>query len=100
MPHSRKGIDLFDKIGQARPGLKLDLGQGSQAQGRACLARRGRKVSCSCTRLVEGGVFGTPPLVVDAPSSLAALISAFAGRQRPCAWLSRWRRLNRFVHRP
>ncbi|MGH8537255.1 MAG: hypothetical protein ACREXM_12530 [Gammaproteobacteria bacterium] len=74
-------------------------------------------------QLIEDGVFGTPPLVVDAPSILRALIPAFAGRQvsilrapsragfalgqlrwrsgtRPWPWLSRGRGLNRLIHRP
>ena len=57
----------FDEIGQACPSLTLDLGQ------------KGLKVFLY-QLLVEGGVFGTPPLVVDVPS-------------RP-------RRLHRLVHRP
>ena len=62
-----KRIELFfDKIGQARPGLKLDLGE------------EGLEVFFN--QLVESGVFGAPPFVVD----------ALSGR--------RW--LNRFVHRP
>ena len=63
----KKGLELgFDKLGQARPGLKLDLGQ------------EGFEVFLD--HLVEDGVFGTPPLVVDAPS--------------------RRRQLHRLVHRP
>jgi hypothetical protein len=62
-----KGIKLlFDKLGQARPGLRLDLSQ------------KGLKVFLD--QLVERCLFGTPPLVVYAPS--------------------RRHRLNRCVHRP
>jgi hypothetical protein len=57
---------LFDEIGQARPSLKLDLGQEG--------------LEMFLYQPVEGGLFGTPPLVVYAPS---------------CR-----RRLNRCVHRP
>ncbi|MGH8583757.1 MAG: hypothetical protein ACREWG_13450 [Gammaproteobacteria bacterium] len=62
-----KGIELFfDKLGQARLRLKLDLGQEG--------------LEVFLYELVEGRLFGTPPLVVDAPS--------------------RQRRLHRSVHRP
>ena len=55
-PAFQKGIEFrFDKLGQARPGLKLDLGQ--------------KGLEMFLDHLVEDGVFGTPPLVVDAPSS-------------------------------
>jgi hypothetical protein len=51
----QEGIELlFDKIGQARPSLKFDLGQ------------EGSEVFLE--QLVEDGIFGTPPLIVDAPS--------------------------------
>lgn len=58
MPHGfEKGIEfVFDKLGQSRPGLTLDLGQEG--------------LEVFLYQLVEGGVFGTPPLVVDAPSIL------------------------------
>jgi|GEM_PF-1943680 len=63
IPHCREGIELlFDKLGQARPGLKLDLGQ------------KGLKVFLN--QLVKDGFFGAPPLVVD----------AFSGRR----WLNRF----------
>ena len=49
----KKGLELgFDKLGQARAGLKLDLSQ------------EGFKVFLY--QLVEDGFFGTPPLIVDA----------------------------------
>ncbi|MGH8653963.1 MAG: hypothetical protein ACREYE_18145 [Gammaproteobacteria bacterium] len=51
-------------------------------------------------QMVEDGFFGTTPLVVVAPSILGAPIPVFTGRQCPCAWLSRRRRLNCSVHRP
>ncbi len=95
----KKGLELgFDKLGQARPGLKLDLSQ------------EGFEVFLD--HLVEDSVFGTPPLVVDAPSILRALIPAFAGprawlsilkapsRAPPWPWLSRGLGLNRLIHRP
>jgi len=45
----KKGIEfLSDEIGQARPALKLDLGQ--------------KGLEVVLYQLVEGGVFGTPPL--------------------------------------
>ncbi len=48
-----KGIEFrFDKLGQARPGLKLDLGQ--------------KGLEMFLDHLVEDGFFGAPPLVVDA----------------------------------
>ncbi|MGH8616008.1 MAG: hypothetical protein ACREYF_29350 [Gammaproteobacteria bacterium] len=75
MPHSRKAsTSALTNSGRQRPGLKLDLSQ------------EGFEVFLD--HLVEDGVFGTPPLVVDAPSILRALIPAFAGRQGPRAWLS------------
>jgi hypothetical protein len=81
MPQSRKASHSYLPHSGNRPGLKLDLCQEG--------------LEVFLYQLVKGGVFGTLPLVVDAPSILGAPSS-----QRPCAWLSRWRRLNRFVHRP
>jgi len=52
---NREGAEfLFDKIGQSRPGLKLDLGQEG--------------LEVFLYQLVERGFFGTPPFVVVAPS--------------------------------
>ena len=63
----QEGVELcFDKLGQPRPGLAFDLGQ------------EGFEVLLD--QLVEGGVFGTSPLIVDAPYSR--------------------RQLSRFGHRP
>ena len=42
---------LFAKIGQPRPGLKLDLSQ--------------KRLKVFLNQLVEDGFFGTPPLVVN-----------------------------------
>ncbi len=56
---------LFDKIGQARPGLKLDLGQ--------------EDLEVFLNQPVEDGFFGTPPLVVDAFSGRRRLISQIQG---------------------
>ncbi|MGH8489338.1 MAG: hypothetical protein ACREXS_10880 [Gammaproteobacteria bacterium] len=46
-----KGVELlFDKLGQSRPGLQLDLGQEG--------------LEVFSYQLVEDGVFGTPAFVV------------------------------------
>jgi len=66
-PALQEGIELcLDKCGQGRSSLGFDLGE------------EGFEVLLD--QLVEDGVFGTPPLVVDASS--------------------RRRRLNRVVHHP
>jgi hypothetical protein len=44
---------FFDKLGQARPGLRLDLGQEG--------------LEVFLYELVEDRLFGTPPLVGDGP---------------------------------
>jgi len=51
-----KGIELLDELGQARPGLQLDLD----------LDQEGLEVFLN--QLIEDGVFGTPAFVMYALS--------------------------------
>ncbi len=67
MPQSRKASNSsLTNSGKPEP-VSLDLGQGSQAHGPGLLgAPRTQGLEVFLYQLVEGGVFGTPPLVVDA----------------------------------